>query len=1067
MSAAYRSDRSDSLNSSGAGSDDLGKLMPFVETIYKVAEILTEYAQTAQTNYASCGKLAERGTSVSNTLRTYFGTKDEKDSIGRGDTRSNTMVACLSELESELQSACSLVKRFSGPDQSAGRALRALMAKNFQGEFLTCEARLVELESQLLQIVIFKMSHDLKRDSQFKIGKLKITLRELEAVPHEMVRALEADRQRDTTKLENELQSRPDKRAVLSMHGVEVKSTSSFLDAAKSGLASNRPEGSEPWYVEAGLAVKLQNTVGSRVTFFALGGGGSGNVFQGEFMGQDVAIKEIRSAGDKALRELRNEVGIMWRLSHVNIVQTRGGFYPQTGVEAHERECPFILLEYAPKGSLEKHLFHAGGNSLPSREQLLRIFRSIVDGLKYLHGNNIIHRDMKPQNVLLMDDWTPKISDFGLATVKSSGSFANTMLGTSGYMAPEVIRRKQYSRSCDVWSYGVMLFEMMLGETMFGGGCTIFEIIETLEDPRRGVPWDRLDESEYAKQWPAWVAKLAKACLQNDPEERPTVSDIWLEFYCRMGGEGATAAAKSEASQLAASPFVTSTSKVAALAGKFSQVSAGSSESTVSSSSAGRSTTRPSGSWPVQAQALSAGGNPRYAEQREKTWGMAHAAGVRHTAAENHASLDAEAAELERLAAEAKLEKQEEARRRDQETARRAAAARKATEETQNPFEKKARDADAQRDAKVAEAQRREQEAMQHAVEQARRDAADWQRRGQAEEFANKNLTGALGWYNKAARAGDAYSQCKLGYSCYMGLGGLRQDKHAAVAWFRHAAEQGDAKAQFNLGVCYSIGEGGLPQDKHAAVEWYHKAAEQGEPGAQFNLGRCYENGWGGLPQDKRAALHWFRNAAEQGRADAQCNMGVYFEHGEGGLPQDKCAAVECFRSAAAQGHAPAQFNFGLYHENGWGGLPQDNRAAAEWYGKAAAQGQAEAKVRLSSQMTDTCLLACVPQPASSAGLYQPVGCMSALALGDLTVEHTDMGERACRASNEVFSRRVSAHLREPSTKDRRDPITIRSLVCARMVLRILQDTRSRQARARNTRTRPSSAAGLPCSLVN
>ncbi|KAA8493256.1 putative cysteine-rich receptor-like protein kinase 39 [Porphyridium purpureum] len=960
MATANQTEWPDSLRLGGALANDVGELIPFVDTIFTVTRIIVEYVQAAEANHESCEKLAERATSISNTLRTYFRTEDEAYIESAYDAEDTSMVECISELESELQSACALVKRFSSPEKWTGKALRALMAKNFQGEFLTCEARLVELETRLARMIILRMSYEQKQNQreqkqshreqmqnhQVVIGKLEAVVHMLEVAPHEMFRALEADRRRDMTELEIKLRSRPEKGAVLSMHGVEVKSTSSYLQVANSGRASNGPEGSEPWYVEAALAEKHQNVDGTRVRFIPLGDGGSGSVFKGKFNGQEVAIKEIRSTCNKALAVLRNEVGIMWRLSHENVVQTRGGFYPRTGVKAHELESPFIVLEFAPKGSLEKYMFHESGSSLLPRDQLLRIFRSIIDGLKYLHGNKIIHRDMKPQNVLLMDDWAPKISDFGLATVKKSCSFANTMLGTSGYMAPEVIRGDQYNRSCDVWSYGVMLFEMMLGETMFKSHHTVVQILKILEDPKQGVPWDRVNKSEYAKEWPAWVVKIARACLQTMPEKRPTVSDIWREFYDRMRSERASVTAKSQNPQLAASPFGSGAAKVGALAGNISQVTMVSHESDAPASMTGGSAAGPSGSRPVQvqaqAQAPSADEMLRYAEEWEKAGNMAYAYEYFKLAAEagvaegqfrlgkilldgsHGASLHLEhGAGWVRAAAEKghtdaiieygrchhsgrgmpqnwSLAKEWYAKAAKlgssvgsewllaSEAEEQTALSRKQNEAEKRQLAQDKKKAECDRQAQEHAAAARQAPAEEH--DRLEKDARDLAAQREVELAVSQRLE------EDAAAAVAAAQQARRDAAAWQQRGRIAEDKKdfaEALMWYRKAAQLRDAYSQSRLGYFYHKGWGGLRQDSGTAVEWWRKASKQGDAAAQYNLGRCCENGWGGLRKNKRAAVEWWRKAAEQGYAGAQFSLGTCYRDGQGGLPQDTRAATE------------------------------------------------------------------------------------------------------------------------------------------------------------------------------
>ncbi|KAA8499381.1 putative cysteine-rich receptor-like protein kinase 39 [Porphyridium purpureum] len=899
----------------GLAANDVGPVLPYVAVAYAVTKLIVEHAKAAQANQASCAKLAERATSISTILGTYFGTNAGKRVNGTHNVKDAGMIECLSQLESELQSACALVKRFSSAEKWTEKAFRALAAKNFQGEFMTCEARLVELETRLSRIIIFKMAHDHEEKYQNVIGKLEGALLKLKAVPYEMARALEEDRRRDTVTLENKLRSHPEKVAVLGMHSAEVKYTSSYLHAANAGRASNGPEGSEPWYIEATLAEKHRNGESKRIPFVPLGNGGSGNVFKGKFMGQEIAIKEIKSKGNKAMRELRNEVGIMWRLSHENVVQTLGGFYPRTGVKAHEHESPFIVLEFAPKGSLENYMFHDSGGSLLLRDELLRIFRCIIDGLKYLHGNKIIHRDMKPQNILLMDDLTPKICDFGLATMKNSCSLASGWLGTIGYMAPEVIRGDQYNRSCDVWSYGVMLFEMMLGEPMFGSKCTVGDVLNVLGDPKRGVPWNRLNTSEYAKQWPVWVAKLARACLQNNPEERPTVSDIWLEFYERLDTEGAIAAAKSQKHQYAASPSGNSTARVDAVTGNISHVTVAPGGSAASASSVGGCAVGPRGSRPVHGKVQSADEKLCFAEECEKAGNMANAYTYIKQAAEAGITegqfrlgkilLDGSHGMCQHLEYGAGwVRTAAEKGHMDAmiELGRCYHGGRGLTQTLTLAKEWYARAAKlGSRDGSAS------LESIEAEERHLRHNTADRLSRIQTKEPANMNSAKAPTYYGQVAEQGGALAQYKLG-TCYTSAwGDLVENIHAVVDSHRHVAEQGDTQARNQSGTDFAKDWGGLLENKCASVDWYWQGTEPSRAPAQNVLGNWSANAWGVLAENAYAVVYSHHQGAERGHAPAQQTLGTCSANEWGSLPENRFAMVHSHRQAAEQGDMRTQ----------------------------------------------------------------------------------------------------------------------------------------------------------------
>ena len=168
-----------------------------------------------------------------------------------------------------------------------------------------------------------------------------------------------------------------------------------------------------------------------------------------------------------------------------------------------------------------------------------------------------------------------------------------------------------------------------------------------------------------------------------------------------------------------------------------------------------------------------------------------------------------------------------------------------------------------------------------------------------ADEYYNKkDYNSAVQYYHKAAQAGKAFSQMRIGY-CYESGQGVTKDIAEAVKWYRKAAEQGDSQAQHNLGYCYRNGYG-VTQDYYEAVKWYRKAAEQGHTGAQCNLGVCYELGRG-VTKSITEAVKWYRKAAEQGDAYAQYNLGECYEYGRG-VTKSINEAVKWYRKAAEQG---------------------------------------------------------------------------------------------------------------------------------------------------------------------
>ena len=161
----------------------------------------------------------------------------------------------------------------------------------------------------------------------------------------------------------------------------------------------------------------------------------------------------------------------------------------------------------------------------------------------------------------------------------------------------------------------------------------------------------------------------------------------------------------------------------------------------------------------------------------------------------------------------------------------------------------------------------------------------------------------AVRWYRKAAEKGDAIAQFNLGLA-YSEGNGITKDDVEAVRWYRKAAEQGVTEAQYYLGIAFAYGEG-VSKDVAEAVHWFRNAAEQGHVDAQYNIGISYYHGFGAA-KDQVEAVRWFRKAAEQGLASAQFKLGDTYVNGEG-VAQNKQEAIKWYKEAAKQDHAGAK----------------------------------------------------------------------------------------------------------------------------------------------------------------
>lgn len=269
-----------------------------------------------------------------------------------------------------------------------------------------------------------------------------------------------------------------------------------------------------------------------------IGMGGTGTVYKAEMPGGEIiAVKKLWGKQKESIIRRRRgvlaEVEVLGNVRHRNIVRLLGC--------CCNRDCTMLLYEYMPNGNLDDLLHGKNKAQNLGADWVTRykIALGVAQGICYLHHDCdpvIVHRDLKPSNILLDADMEARVADFGVAKLIQSDESMSVIAGSYGYIAPEYAYTLQVDEKSDIYSFGVVLLEILSGkrsvEAVFGDGNSIVDWVRTKIKSKDGIN-DVLDKNAGAGCTPVreemmQMLRIALLCTSRNPADRPSMRDVVL-----------------------------------------------------------------------------------------------------------------------------------------------------------------------------------------------------------------------------------------------------------------------------------------------------------------------------------------------------------------------------------------------------------------------------------------------------------------------------------------------------------------------------------------------------------
>jgi TPR repeat protein len=635
-----------------------------------------------------------------------------------------------------------------------------------------------------------------------------------------------------------------------------------------------------------------------------LGAGGMGVVYLAEdtVLGRRVALKTVRllegadpnSKQDLTERFLR-EARIVAQMEHPGIVAVFDF--------GHEGETAYLVLEYVAGSNLANRMEQP---PKLDRASGARVLLEAASALDYAHKRGVVHRDVKPANLLLTDDGRVKVADFGIAKLSGSTTMTATgmLMGTVEYMSPEQIRGETVDGRSDQYSLAVVAYQLVTGKRPFQADSTItLAHMIVYEQP---TPASAANQSALVT---LNVDRVLARALHKQPAARyATCSDFVRELELAWVGTASPVASASAPTMPDASIETAPLEMPAARA-----VPPG------PTATVGLPLPAPP-PLPVAAPPVAA---PVAATANSKKWIWVAAgvflvvAGVAVVGAIKFAPVI-----LKSMVPATEPVASSQPAATPQKTAAQTSPA--VTPPQVLPPRTPPSSLPVQRQATAAE-------------QKAERDEAS---NASPKSASTRVPVPAL---EKKAAAGDVRTMVQTGDAFAAGQGGS-QDYAKARIWYEKAAAKGDAGAMARIGDLHLKGLG-VPRDYVLARSWYEQAAAKDFREAMDRLGELHYQGLG-VPKDYAAARQWYEKSAQRGFPLAFIHLARLYRYGNG-VAQDCDVARTWYEEAAEANNNSAMLMLGDLYSEGCVGFHDDREKAREWYTKAADAGNEAAREKL------------------------------------------------------------------------------------------------------------------------